>query len=130
MKKIPQLINPKIYLPCSPSKWISKPEYKKITRINLTSGGGMGGSKWTEYVEQIKELQPNTIQAFTRINGKQILLNTNYITDAEDFRLITVKFHNENPHCYHLGDNTLHYIAEEDIIGIELIDNYGDTPTL
>lgn len=129
MKKIQELTGNYIYLPCTPAKWITQPTHKKITRINLTAGGGIGGSTWTEYVEQTNNIQTNTIQEFTRITGKKIKLNTNYITDAEDFNLITVQFHNENPNTYKIGNNTLQYIAEDEYKEPKLLNSYGETPT-
>ena len=87
----------------------------------------MGGSSWNEYVEKIDNIESNKIQEFTRINGKQILLNTRYITDAEDFTLITAAFYNENPNAYKIGENTVQYIVEEDIKGVRLVNAYGET---
>ncbi|WP_405286476.1 hypothetical protein [Methanobrevibacter sp.] len=127
MKTIKQLKNPLIYLPCTPAHWTTEPEYKEITRIHLTAGGGMGGSSWNEYVEKIDNIESNKIQKFTRINGKQILLNTHYITDAENFTLITAAFYNENPNAYKIGENTVQYIVEDDIKGVRLVNAYGET---
>lgn len=127
--RIKKLKDNTIYLPCTPSNWVSEPRYTQITRINLTSGGGMGGSRWTEYVTKTKSIIPNTIQRFTRINGKKVKLNTSYITDAEDFILVSVDFDNRNPNAYHLGLNTLQYIMDEDLGEVTLQGSYGETKT-
>lgn len=137
MKKIEQLTKPIIYLPCTPSQWITpEVDYKTITRINVTKPGGMAGSNYMEYVEKVETIDSNRMQAFTRITGKDILLNTSYILTAENFLLITAKFYNENPNAYELGENTLHYLAEFDMLHtsdsgqITLVDRYGKTSTL
>lgn len=129
MEKIKQLLTPIIYLPCTPAQWIGEPEYKQITQIHLTAGGGMGGSSWYEYVEKIDSIETNTIQEFTRITGKKILLNTRYITSAENFLLITATFNNENTNVRKLGENIVQYIAEEAIPGVVLRNEYGETIT-
>lgn len=129
MQKIPQLKNKQIYYPCTPGKWISEPEYKKITKIQLTSGGGITGSKWVEYVEQTDNIESNTIQEFTRITGKKIKINTSYITYAEDFILVSVMFDNKNPNVHHLGINVIQYIMDEDIGEVCLLNGYGQTQT-
>ena len=129
MEKIPQLKDNLIYLPCTPSRWTGEPEYKKITRIRITTGGGIGGSKYSEYIEQTDDIESNKIQEFTRITGKKVKINTRYITDLEDFILVTVKLENENHNCYHLGLNTFQYIMDESLGEAILINRYGDTRT-
>jgi len=129
MEKIPQLKDNMVYLPCTPSKWIGEPEYTKISRIGLTAGGGMGGSRWREYVEQTDKVESNIIQEFTRITGKKIKINTSYVTDIEDFILVTLKLDNRNPNVRHMGINTIQYIMDESLGEVLLIDRYGETPT-
>lgn len=137
METIPQLKQPIIYLPCTPSQWITETaDYKSITRITIVKPGGMSGSSYHEYVERVETIDSNTIQVFTRITGKDILINTSYILTAENFLLITAKFHNENPNAYKLGENTLHYLIEYDTLynsdsgHITLVGRYGKTPTI
>lgn len=129
MEKIPQLKDNIIYLPCTPSKWTSTPKYEKISRIRLTAAGGIGGSRWIEYIKQTDKVESNTIQEFTRITGKKIRINTSYVTDIEDFILVTLKLDNQNPNVRHMGINTIQYIMDETLGEVLLINRYGDTKT-
>jgi hypothetical protein len=73
--------------PMTPSKWVNdEPTYKPITRIKMTCGGGMGGSSWYEYVNRInmEDIRPNDMLLVTDIDGRQKLLNTNYIVSVEN----------------------------------------------
>ena len=40
----------KIYLPVSPSKYLSKPKVSSVIVVKMSCGGGMGGSCWNEYL--------------------------------------------------------------------------------
>ena len=71
----------------TPSEWAGEPEYTKITRISMTSGGGMGGRHWYEYVRRLPEIPSNSIISATRYDGKEIKINTSFIVQAEDFTL-------------------------------------------
>lgn len=129
MKKIPQLTDDIIYIPCTPAKWTTKPKITPITEIHLTSGIGMGSKSWYEYVEQTETIEPNTIQEFTRITGKKIKINTSFITHAEDFELVEVEFNNQNPNVYKLGRNKVQYLKGE-TAGVVLSSRYGTTKTI
>lgn len=125
MEKINQLKTNKVYLPCTPSKWISEPETKPITEINLTSGGGMGGKSWTEYVERTVEFRPNTLQEFTRIDGKKIVINTSFITYIENFELVTVTYDTQNEYR-NPGVHKEHFLKSDIPGDIVLVNSYGE----
>lgn len=74
-----------------PSHWEGAPKYLPITRLNMTCGGGVGGSNWYEYVYRVDNIPSNTIMEFIRYDGKQIKINTTYIVGAEDFKLATAR---------------------------------------
>lgn len=86
--------------PCTPSRWTENPVYEKITVLTMTSGGGMGGSKWKEYVHRVNNIPPNTIQEYTRLDGKKIKLNSSYLVKAEDFTLVKIGYETSNSNFY------------------------------
>lgn len=71
----------------SPSKWVGTPEYMLITRLEMTCGGGMGGSRWYEYVARLKQIPSNEMIKVHRYDGKDIYINTSYVVSAENFTL-------------------------------------------
>ena len=123
MQVIKKLKHNWINLPCTPSEWTTQPEYQKITEITLTSGGGMGGKTWKEYVEKTI-LKPHTLQKVTRIDGKQITINTDYVTYAEDFVLVTAEYYTENTYRGE-GYHEVNFLVEEGV-EVGLMDKYGD----
>lgn len=129
MEKINQLKDNRVFLPRAPAKWTTQPTYKQITRIRLTAGGGMAGTRWTEYVEKTDKIESNQLQEFTRITGKKIILNTSHITDAEDFILAEMDYNNQNSN-FQLGITHVQYLLEEDLGEIILVDRYGETKTV
>ena len=122
MYDIPYITKSKLGLPMTPAKWVGEPTYKPVTRLRITCGGGIGGSSWYEYVERENVFPSNKLHCFTRIDGKKITINTAFIVEAEDFRLVTVAFWNENP-SYKLGLQNKQYIVEDEC-KIELIDEF------
>ena len=108
-----------------PSKWIKEPEIKPITKLLLTYGGGLGGQNIIEYVEQTDNIQPNTLQKFTRITGKEIILNTTYLISAENYELVTVTYNTQNKYRTP-GIHKEHYLKSETPGDIILINTYGE----
>ena len=123
MQVIKKLKHNWINLPCTPSEWTTQPKYRKITEITLTSGGGMGGKSWKEYVEKTI-LKPHTLQKVTRIDGKQITINTDYVTTAEDFVLVTAEYYTDNTYRGE-GYHEVNFLVEEGV-EVGLIDKYGE----
>jgi len=115
---IKKLKGNKIYFPRGTSEWVGH-STEKILRITITSGGGMGGSKWYRYIEPT-QLQDMGLNVVKDINSKkEILVNSNNIVEAEAFDLITAKYTCTNPN-FNLNNDlcTLKVLADdaEDII--------------
>ncbi|RAP49228.1 MAG: hypothetical protein BZ138_08100 [Methanosphaera sp. rholeuAM270] len=81
----------KIGYPTSPSLWTGEPEYVEIMVFTVSCGGGMGGSKWYEYVLR-EEINPNTLQEFTTIEGDKILINTSNVVKVSYYTLVRARY--------------------------------------
>lgn len=92
MLEIKELKTNKIGYPVTPSKWTKEPTYQKISKITISTGGGLGAYARTEYVERIYGIPTLKLNTYTRIDGKQITLNLDYIISIEDFTLVTCEF--------------------------------------
>ena len=100
-----------IGLPMTPSYWVSdQPSYKQIMDITMSSGGGMGGRLWHEYVER-RELPTNALVTVKNIDGAEYTINTNYVTKAENKVLVEAAYMSRNPN-FPLGKYTLRLIAD------------------
>lgn len=130
IKMVDKLCGKYIGYPCTPSQWIAEPEYKKISVITMTCGGGMGGSKWYEYVERIPPHNKlNEIQTFTTIEGKEIRLNPQYMVKIEDFTMVTVWYETTNQLFCREGNRKSLLNKKfliEDGQTVELIDDFAD----
>lgn len=83
--------NPELGKEFTPSEWDGEPEYLPITRIKMTCGGGMGGQSWYEYIHRIKDIPNNAIMKCRRYDGKEIVINTAFLVEAEEFTLASAK---------------------------------------
>lgn len=86
----------KVYLPLSPSKFVNK-EVIDALCIIMSCGGGMGGSKWREYVEPC-HIKDGLNEVHDIVDNKDIILNSNFIVEIEKVKLVktTVIHNNEN----------------------------------
>lgn len=100
-------------LPISTAKWISEPRYKKISRIRMSCGGGLGGAQWFEYVYRIgyEDLNKKFIKV-ERIDGKEISINTSNVVDIEDFTLVEAQYYN-NGNFFPIGEFTAIGLIED-----------------
>lgn len=100
-------------LPLSPAKWVSEPRYKKISRIRMSCGGGLGGAQWFEYVYRVdhEELSKKFIKV-ERIDGKEIIINTSNVVDIEDFTLVEAQYYNNNDN-FPIGEFTATGLIED-----------------
>lgn len=80
--------NGKLKKDIEPSKWVGCPEYMFITKLRMSCGGGIGGSSWYEYVERLKDIPSNTVIKVKRYDGKEIFINTSWLVEAEDYKLV------------------------------------------
>jgi len=88
--------------PMTPSKWVTKDVYyQPITRIKMSCGGGIGGSTWYEYVDRIPLEALAAVgtggMVFHTFDGKDVLLNMDYIVKAEQFTVACAVLNSENP---------------------------------
>lgn len=81
----------KINKPKSPSAWVGEPKYLPITRLKMSCGGGMGGSNWYEYVYRLEKIPSNTMLNVKRYDGKSFFVNTAYVVNAENYKLVITK---------------------------------------
>lgn len=120
-------------VPRTPSRWISKEmNYIPITRIGMSCGGGIGGSQWFEYVERIElsvlETYPSSLITVTTLDGKEKLINRDYVVDAEQFTVGWMLLNSQNPN-FKKG-NWLYRILLEDGQKVELDDEFMSTGDL
>lgn len=131
-----ELNDNKIELQCSPAIWTKEPEYKKVTEITLSYGGGMGGTQETIYVERVPKIRPNTIQTFTKTDGELININTSFLVKSINLTQVTVSFKSLHPVYYDLEYDTCSVISKEDIQvdGVSFSEHYylkdGETVVL
>ena len=96
MDKIHRLKTYRVGTPVSPAHWIGKPRYEDWMELTVTSGGGMGGSKWHEYI-QPQQLPSNQIIYVDTIDGHTIQINTAYIVKAEQVKIVFATYRSDNP---------------------------------
>ena len=95
-----------IYKPVSPCTVIEH-SARIGFKIEMTCGGGMGGSHWYIYVfyddaaklpaymfsdDSVLILAPNELVKIKDINGENITINTNYVVTIKEIKILTVKF--------------------------------------
>lgn len=113
--------------PMTPSKWVSdKPSYKKVTRIKITCGGGMGGASWYEVIDRIdlNDLMQRSYIVTKNWEGKEIGINLSYVVKAEQFTLATAILDSQNGN-YVIGHHQYNWLIEDDH-KIKLSDNFGE----
>ena len=115
--------------PMSPSKWVGSPTYLDITRLLMSCGGGMGGSRWYEYVERI-DLDEIAARNRSHISvrtwdGRKLLINKSFIVNAEQLKIAFADLDSSNPH-YPKGVYT-YCLLLEDWHSIELVDTCRPT---
>lgn len=99
--------------------WVGEPKIHPVTVIEMTCGGGMGGSSWSECVERVEDgFEPNSLQQFTNIDGKKIILNTSFIVKIQNYQMVTVE-EKDSHHNYYYSIDLLVEEGEE----IEIIDD-------
>ena len=86
--------------PMTPGQWASQMTYMPVTRLGISCGGGVGGSHWFEYVDTIdfSEFIENT-EPMIKVktwNGKEMVINKNFIVDLENFEIAHAKYNSQN----------------------------------
>lgn len=101
MQCLPMLNKKTLGVPNTPCKWVGEPQYKSYLELLVTCGGGMGGSKWYEYIEESSTdlTQCPGMIYVTTIEGKHIFINTRFVVKAQEVRVMTVNCESDNPYC-------------------------------
>lgn len=99
MREIPVCTNKHIVLglPKTPARWDGNPVFTPITRILMSCGGGMGGSRWYEYVKRVPHSDMNGLKTVTDVDGKEKTINAAYVVAMEDFSLVNCFYISNNP---------------------------------
>jgi len=90
-----------IGVPCSPSRILSD-RTKKVRKILVSYGGGLGGSTDTYYTTKIhKERALNGFWELLLVEGGEIEINPRFIVSVEDAEIVIVEtditdFYNRN----------------------------------
>jgi hypothetical protein len=75
--------------PVSPCTLIGSDE-KEISKVTISCGGGMGGSKWCEY-GNFEHLESNQLCGFKdAITGERRTINTAFVVEVETGKLVKV----------------------------------------
>ena len=89
----------KIYLPNTPSYFVGEVDIRRVKKVKMTCGGGMGGSCWYEYI--LCDTMPENL-SYGLINvvnyrGEKITLNTSYIVKIEGKQVANIITNSQNP---------------------------------
>lgn len=114
------------YLPNTPSYFVGKVDIKRVKKIRMTCGGGMGGCSWYEYI--LCDTMPDDL-SYGLINvvnykGEKITLNTSYVVKIEEKEVASIVTNSQNP--YHSGIKKFFYeipCGEK----VEICNKYGET---
>lgn len=84
---------------CSPAKLVDFKE-KAVIKVTMTCGGGVGGSKWYEYIDcYMADLAGlSGLMWFENYLGDDVLLNSQYVVKAEPVVIITL-IEDVTQHC-------------------------------
>lgn len=128
MVRIRTLQGKTVYLPCTPSKWLSEslPSVESCLKLTITSGGGMGGSKWNQYVraKPLSRIPSNELVLFNDIiTGEDILINTSFIVAIREMNFFKVSYHSANKHTG-IGDKDLYFCTDKDNTNIMLSNHF------
>lgn len=82
----------KIYRSCNPSKFVKHEEIHNILKVKMSCGGGLGGAKWYEYIQEPceNELEGNSPVWVTDYLGEELLINPRFIVKANRISITKV----------------------------------------
>ena len=92
-----ELDHKRVGVPTTPSLWYAGPEYHRYLKVTMTCGGGMGGSRWEEYIE-VQELPSNRLVPVKGIGGKAFQINTAYVVKVEPITVMSAAYMSHNPY--------------------------------
>lgn len=110
--------------PMTPSVWLDdEPDVCPILRIQMTAGGGMGGSLWYEFIKgfTLEELlfraaEGKPILAETW-NGKKVVLNLNYMVKADKLTLVQRTLDSRNAN-FKIGQYDCYWLFPENTVDV------------
>ena len=102
----------RIYRTCSPSKLIEKYEMQGMLKLTMTCGGGMGGSRWEEYIEETTgdEMMSDQNEWVRNYLGEEIMLNPRFVVKMERVSVIKVVEDITNWKTHHSGADGNQYL--------------------
>lgn len=129
MNKITSKISKNYYitLPCTPAEFTTKkPEIISDNGaiIEISCGGGMGGSYWKEYIIDfdVDALNVDGIIKVTLFNGETKYINTRNIVTATPVTIIRVSVNSKNTNFTHNYQEM--YFTVNDVKHVKLINSY------
>lgn len=106
----------KLYKSMSPSSWVSDGvSYLPVTKLTMTCGGGLGGSRWAEFVKRIPIENIGCGGDFSVLeswDGKKFLINKFYLVRAEQLTIASAVLRSANPN-HPKGDYTYYWLVED-----------------
>ena len=89
-------------LPFTPSYWINEFKYTNLSVIELTYGGGMGGSHEYLYCNRIfnlyDALRENEFLTVNTVQGGEVIINTRYVVKANNnHQMLTAVLNSKHP---------------------------------
>ena len=79
-----------LHAPVSPCSLVGKKE-QEVYKFVMSCGGGMGGSRWDEYVITEDAIRPNSmLTCKDAATGEEKIINSNYIVMSKKVRFVTV----------------------------------------
>ena len=116
----------KFYLPNTPSYFVGDVDIKKVKKVKMTCGGGMGGSCWYEYIScdtMPEDLNYGLINV-VNYKGEKITINTMYVVKITEREVASIVTDSQNPHYSGIKKFFYEIPCGEDI---ELCNEYGRT---
>ena len=124
LRYIKRLKGNRIYFSSTPSRWVGISERIPVLKLTLTSGGGMGGSRWTRYIKPQKIEQG--LGWYETVNGEEIMINGAYIVEVEKVDIITADYISNNSNLGHHNTLCTTVVYTDRNTDVQLISEYKD----
>lgn len=120
----------KIGKPCSPSATPEVIRRLPALKVTMSCGGGMGGSRWDEYIWEETNIPTDTIIKVTNILDEEISINTRFVVKSERVDILVVEHDVTDFVNYHSKNcdtaTNVHYIAVKPNQPYAITDRYDD----
>ena len=113
----------RIYFPLTPCEWLDKPKVEKIIVVRMSCGGGMGGSRWNEYLldDDIKD----GLNTYTRVDGIKVKINSAYVVRVVyGMYFVKVKYKHYNSNFKETIRTEQELYVLSDVKDVKLVDDY------